>query len=103
MFGTIARFRLKDGVTDDHIQEMRRVMQDDPPPSSVAVIVYRSADDPRTMWVAGAFESREAYFANADTPEQKARFERLSEMTEGAPEWHDGDVLFIGGRSAGVG
>ncbi len=94
MFGTIVRWRLKASVTDDQLNDVLAMMRDDRPASSVAIIVFRSATDPRELWVAGAFESREAYVANAATPEQNARFERISALLDGAPEWHDGDVLF---------
>lgn len=98
MFGTIARWRLKDSVTDEQLNDVLAMMRDDRPPSSVAVIVFRSATDPQEIWVAGAFESREAYVANAATPEQNARFERISALIDGEPEWHDGDVIFAATR-----
>ncbi|HEX6492182.1 MAG TPA: hypothetical protein VF112_01655 [Candidatus Dormibacteraeota bacterium] len=94
MFGTIARWRLKPSVTDEQLNEVLGMMRDDRPASSVAILVFRSATDPREIWVAGAFESREAYVANAATPEQNARFERIRALIDGEPEWHDGDVLF---------
>ena len=94
MYGTIARWRLKAGVTDEQLNGVLDIMRNDRPASSVAVIVYRSATDPREIWVAGAFESREAYVANAATPEQNARFARIRALIDGEPEWHDGDVLY---------
>lgn len=103
MYGTIAKMRLKEGITDEQLAEYWTVMRDDPPPSSVGVTVYRSSEDPRTLWVAGCFESKEAYFANAATPEQSARFERVRAMTEGDPEWHDGEVVFSSYREIPVG
>jgi hypothetical protein len=39
------------------------------------------------------FESREAYQANSATPEQGARFQRLRELMESDPEWHDGEIV----------
>lgn len=94
MFGTIARWRLKAGVSDQQLNDVLGMMRDDRPASSVAILVYRSAKDPREIWVAGAFESREAYVANAASPEQNARFERIRALIDGEPEWHDGDVLY---------
>jgi hypothetical protein len=94
VYGTIARWRLKAGVTDEQLNGVLDIMRNDRPASSVAVIVYRSATDPREIWVAGAFESREAYVANAATPEQNARFARIRALIDGEPEWHDGDVLY---------
>jgi quinol monooxygenase YgiN len=94
VFGTIARWRLKADVTDEQLNDVLAMMRDDRPASSVAIIVYRSASDPREIWVAGAFESREAYVANAATPEQNARFARIRALIDGEPEWHDGDVIY---------
>ena len=93
MFGSVARMRLKESVTDAQLQELVDTMTKDRPPSGVALLLYRSSSNPRELWVAGAFESREAYNANANTPEQNARFQRLSALLDGPPEWHDGDVL----------
>ncbi|HEY6378926.1 MAG TPA: hypothetical protein VI316_07080 [Candidatus Dormibacteraeota bacterium] len=93
MFGTISRWRLKEGVTEQQLAEFVDSMRADRPASAVALVVLRSASDPREMWIAGAFESRAAYDANAASPEQNARFERVRALMEGAPEWHDGDVL----------
>jgi quinol monooxygenase YgiN len=94
VFGTIARWQLKPSVTDDQLNDVLATMRDDRPASAVAIVVLRSPADPREIWVAGVFESREAYEANAATPEQNARFARVSALIDGQPEWHDGDVLF---------
>ena len=94
MFGTITRVRLKEGVTIDEFNALFNV--EDRPSSSLALIALRSVDDPREVWIASAFASREAYFANADSPEQNARFERMRALVEdGPPEWHDGDVVVL--------
>src|SRR5579859_4990021 len=69
MFGTISRMRLKEGVTIDQLKD-EMGNENNRPASSLALIVLQSVDDPREVWVAGAFESRDAYFQNADSPEQ---------------------------------
>ena len=94
MFGTISRLRLKEGVTVAQLTAL--FDSNDRPASSLALIAYQSVDDAREVWVAGAFESREAYFKNADSPEQNALFERMQQLVEsGPPEWHDGNVIFL--------
>ena len=104
MFGTITRARLKEGVT---VSDLKALFDsDDRPASSLALIVLQSVDDPQEVWIASAFESREAYFKNADSPEQNARFERMQQLVEGGPpEWHDGNVVVLatesGVRAAG--
>lgn len=92
VFGTVARSRLKEGVT---VEQLKALFGDagDQPSGAVALLVFQAADDPREVWIASAFESRETYFKNADSPEQQSRFERMRGLLEGQPEWHDGNVL----------
>jgi quinol monooxygenase YgiN len=92
MFGTVARFRLKEGATVDQLNAIT-AGADDRPAGSVALLVFQSDKDPRELWIATAFENRDSYFKNADSPEQNARFEKMKELMEGAPEWHDGEVV----------
>ena len=58
--------------------------------------MYRADGDPREYWVAGVWESREAYTSNISTPEQNARFGRLRALLESDPEWHDGEIVVSG-------
>jgi hypothetical protein len=62
-------------------------------PGLIAEFTYRSDEDPNIYYEAIVFESREAYRALADSPEQDARYHRLLELLETAPEWHDGEVI----------
>jgi hypothetical protein len=50
-------------------------------------------EDPNVYYEAVIFESREAYRAVAGSPEQDARYHKLLELMEAAPEWHDGEVI----------
>ena len=94
MFGTVTRVRLKEGVAIEDLTALFDV--EDRPASSLALIALQSVDDPREVWIASAFESREAYFKNSESPEQNARFERTRELVEDGPrEWHDGNVVFL--------
>lgn len=45
------------------------------------------------FWLVGVFESREAYRANAASPEQHQRFLQLRALLEADPEWHDGAIV----------
>ena len=90
MYGTVARFRLKPGM----LEQVRRFFDEmEPPPGQVWRFVYQLDSDPDEYMVAVAFESKEAYIANADRPEQHAAFMRLAELLQGAPEWHDGEIV----------
>ena len=92
MYGTVARWRIKPGMLERLNAEMaafgdRRV------PGFVAEYVYQMDDDPDELYVAVVFESKEAYHANAGSPEQHAQYERLVTMFDGEPEWHDGEIV----------
>jgi hypothetical protein len=40
-----------------------------------------------------AFESKDAYWANARSPEQDARFKEMRALLASDPEWHDGEIV----------
>jgi heme-degrading monooxygenase HmoA len=63
-------------------------------PGHVATHLYRSDADPREFYLSVLFESREAYEANARSPEQDARYRQLRQLLEADPEWHDGEVVY---------
>ena len=91
MYGTVARMRLKAGAPDD---AMAQVGEDAAQiPGLISSYVYRSDDDPRELFLAVVFESREAYVANAERPEQHERYLKMRELLEDDPEWHDGEVV----------
>ena len=92
MYGTVARWRVKEGKGPE-LERVSDELMRDRPPGSLAVYVFRADANPNEYWVAGIFESREAYTTNSATPEQDARFRRLSELMEGDPEWHDGEIV----------
>jgi heme-degrading monooxygenase HmoA len=66
-------------------------------PGFIAQYVYRMDVDPDVYFLVVMFESREAYVANADSPEQDARFRQFRSMLLADPEWHDGEVVFAEG------
>ncbi len=92
MYGTVARWRVKDGKEQELEQLMSEVMRDRPT-GSRALWVYRADTDPREYWVASSWDSKDAYTSNANTPQQDARFRRLRELMESDPEWHDGEIV----------
>ena len=92
MYGSIARWHIKEGKQEE-FERLGHEMMRERPPGSRSVMVYRSDADPRDYWVVGAFESREAYTGNSATPEQGERYRRMRELMEADPEWHDGEVV----------
>ena len=94
MYGTIARMRVKSGKEDELLAYTRERENSRSVPGSVHVYVYRMDADPHEYYLVAVFESRDAYVANANSPAQDAEYRQLLELLEGAPEWHDGEVVY---------
>ena len=92
MYGTVARFQVKPG-TEAELMALSNNPEYQQIPGWVASCVYRMDSDPNQFYLAVVFESKEAYFANANSPEQDARFRQLRELMAADPEWHDGEVV----------
>ena len=93
MYGTIVRGQLKPGAEAQLLELVdeflaRRV------PGYVAQYTYRMDADPNVIMTAVIFESKEAYFANADSPEQDAQYGRMAALFASEPEWHDGEIVY---------
>ncbi|MCW5881705.1 MAG: antibiotic biosynthesis monooxygenase [Anaerolineae bacterium] len=93
MYGTILRGQLKPGAEVellDLVDEFvaRRV------PGFVAQYTYRMDVDPNVYMTAVIFESKDAYFANANSPDQDALYQRLAALFASEPEWHDGEIVY---------
>jgi len=93
MYGTIARMRIKPDAEKQFI-EFTKDESDLNIPGFIAQYVYRMDNDPNEYYLVVLFESRDAYFANADNPEQDARYRKFRALLESDPEWHDGEVLY---------
>lgn len=52
-----------------------------------------SKNNPNEFWGAVVWDTSERYYANADSPEQNAVYEKMRAMLTGDPEWFDCDVL----------
>lgn len=92
MYGTIMRGQLKPGAEPQILELVdeflaRRV------PGFVAQYTYRMDADPSVYMTAVIFESKDAYFANADSPDQDALYQQMAALFVGAPEWHDGEIV----------
>ena len=90
MYGTIARIR----IDPTRIEEMKALGDSmESAPGQVARYVYQMDGDPGVLFLVAVFESKEAYWANAQSPEQHERFTRLSALLLEAPAWHDGAII----------
>ena len=94
MYGTVARMRLKPGM-EEQLIALDRAEHAVGIPGSVTSYIYRMDAEPNVYYLAVVFESKEAYKANAASPEQDARWQQFRELLEGDPEWHDGEIISI--------
>jgi quinol monooxygenase YgiN len=93
MYGTVARLRLKPGA-EAKIAELMRQYETLNIPGQRATYMYRMDNDPTVLMMAVVFDDRASYVANANSPEQNARYLQMVELLEGAPEWHDGEIVY---------
>jgi hypothetical protein len=94
MYGTVARYRLKPGM-EGQLMAFEREIRDAKLLGMVTEFTFRMDEDPNVYYQAVVFESRTAYRAVAESPEQDARYRKLLALLEGPPEWHDGEVVDI--------
>lgn len=92
MYGTIAKMRIKPGA-EAQLQNQMQEFDALAVPGHVSSTVYRMDSDPHEIYLAVVFDSRETYQANAQSPEQDARYREMLSLLEGEPEWHDGEIL----------
>ena len=98
MYGTIGHLRIKPGMEGQFrqlLQEQARAFETGLVSGFVASYAYRMDADPNDYYVAAVFEGREAYWANAQSPEQDARYRQWLPLLEGEPEWHDGEIVVV--------
>lgn len=92
MYGTVARLRVKPGA-ESQLQEQMRSYDAVKVPGFVTTYVYRMDANPNEYYMAVIFDSKDAYWANAKSPEQDARYRGMLQSLEGEPEWHDGEII----------
>jgi quinol monooxygenase YgiN len=92
MYGTVAKVRVKPGGLDS-LKEWTPD-RDERDRGAVAVYAFQMDDDPKELYMVALFESKEAYVANAESPEQDKRYREMLQWLEGEPEWHDGEIVY---------
>lgn len=90
MYGTIAKVK----INPEKIEELQVLATSmELAPGQMARTVYKMDADPNVFYLTAVFESREAYQANAASPEQHERFMELRALLLEDPEWHDGEIV----------
>ncbi len=92
MYGTVARLRCKPGGIE-WVRAWLDVQSKRGMAGWVSTTLFAADADPSTVWVSVLFESKEAYFANANTPLQDQLYHQMLSGLEEPPEWHDGQVI----------
>jgi quinol monooxygenase YgiN len=95
MYGTIAKMQVKPGM-EQRLQEFAGGSEGRNIPGYVNSVIYRMDANPNEYYLAVVFESKDAYLANANSPEQDADYRKLLELLVGEPEWHDGEIVYNG-------
>ncbi len=98
MYGTVAHCPIKPGLEGQFrqlIEGQMHAFEAGQIPGFVATYTYRSDADPNDYYLAVVFESREAYWANAQSPEQDARYRQWLPLLTSEPEWHDGEIVAV--------
>jgi quinol monooxygenase YgiN len=90
MYGTIAKLTLDPAKIEEFKAYGRRTFK---VPGQVSVQVFQSDGNPGELYLVVTFESREAYWANANSPEQAERYQEMRALLSADPEWHDGEVV----------
>lgn len=90
MYGTIAKIYTDPNQVGE-LQALTKRM--DAIPGQLALYVYQMDANPGELWLVSIFESREAYWKNADSPAQHQRYLEMRTLLSADPEWHDGEIM----------
>jgi hypothetical protein len=61
-------------------------------PGFVASYLYQTDVSSNEYYLTVVFDSKASYTANAQSPEQNARYLEMRELLTSDPEWHDGEI-----------
>jgi hypothetical protein len=93
MYGTVFRLQPKIGTEDEVVRLVEQWGRDRGPKVKGFRSSYLYSLDSGGMVGVAVFDSKEAYQANAEDPEQDRWYRRLRELLESDPEWNDGEVV----------
>ncbi|MGD8517218.1 MAG: hypothetical protein PVJ23_04635 [Anaerolineae bacterium] len=92
MYGTVAKLKVKPGGIDK-LKEWSPEERDRDS-GARAIYAFQMDDNPNEVYTIAVFDSKEAYVANAESPEQDKRYREMLQWLEGEPEWHDGEIVY---------
>ena len=93
MYGTVARMKVKPGAEKELLalttsEEQMKV------PGLLSTTVYKLDAGNDDYIMAVVFESKESYWANANSPEQDARYRQFRALLADDPMWADGEIVY---------
>ncbi len=92
MYGTIFTLKIKPGHHEQLLDVFKELSDSPKPAGGVAWFVMKPDDKEEWTGVA-VFESKEAYVANANRPEQHESFLKMMEHLASEPTWNDGTYV----------
>ncbi|HEY7035667.1 MAG TPA: antibiotic biosynthesis monooxygenase [Thermomicrobiales bacterium] len=92
MYGTVARMKIKPGA-EEQLRQISRDFESIQVPGFVSQQIYRLDAHPNEYILVVAFESKDAYVANAGSPAQNDRYQQIRALLAAEPEWHDGEIV----------
>jgi hypothetical protein len=63
-------------------------------PGYVTQYVFQMDRNSNELYLVVIFTDRASYVANAQSPEQNARYQEMRALLAADPEWHDGEVIY---------
>ncbi len=90
MYGTIAKIHTNPAQVDALRALAERMGT---APGQLGRYVFQMDADPGELFLVAVFESRQAYWDNAQSPEQHQRYQELRALLDSDPEWHDGAII----------
>ena len=88
MYGTIAKMKILPGKEEDLMKTVQ-----ERPKGIVFEHVYKLDSGNDEYMLAVGFESKEAYKANAESPEMHQMYLEYRKFLAADPEWHDGEIV----------
>lgn len=95
MYGTVARLEVLPGHEEQLLALQAEWGRDRVEQTGIAAsYIFRADANGNEYWVVAVFQDKEAYWANARSPEQAAEYQRMRSHLASDPEWHDGDIVW---------
>ncbi len=94
-YGTVARFRIKPGMRSLFLGVMNYSSGTSrTTPGPINLVAIQTDKRAAVFLISVVFESREAYRANSESPEQHEDHLRMMEFLADPPDWNDGAIIW---------